>query len=105
LPRNGSTARRVTAESTLVTAGLDPDGPARSRRARLACVKVSRPPGCGDAFQVLSRNNTTPGRYDQGRKDPVELHPAEEVEIITRDRITFPRRTASRARPAGEYPA
>jgi len=35
-------------------------------------------------FHILSRNNTTPGPYDQGWKDTVELHPAEEVEITTR---------------------
>jgi len=36
------------------------------------------------SFQVLSRNSTTPSAYDQGWKDTVALHPAEEVEIITR---------------------
>lgn len=35
-------------------------------------------------FQVLSRSNRSPGPYDLGWKDTVDLRPAEAVEIITR---------------------
>jgi FtsP/CotA-like multicopper oxidase with cupredoxin domain len=35
-------------------------------------------------FQVLSRNGATPGPYDAGWKDTVDLHPAEAVEVAVR---------------------
>ncbi|MCV7024417.1 multicopper oxidase domain-containing protein [Mycolicibacterium novocastrense] len=35
-------------------------------------------------FQVLSRNNRSPGPYDSGWKDTVDVQPSEAVEIITR---------------------
>jgi spore coat protein A len=35
-------------------------------------------------FQVLSRNGGSPGRYNAGWKDTVELAPGETVEIIAR---------------------
>jgi FtsP/CotA-like multicopper oxidase with cupredoxin domain len=35
-------------------------------------------------FAVVSRNNSSPGRYDSGWKDTVDLRPAEAVEIVTR---------------------
>ncbi|WAU82265.1 multicopper oxidase domain-containing protein [Streptomyces sp. Qhu-G9] len=34
-------------------------------------------------FQVLTRNNHTPGTFDHGWKDTINLHPAEAVEITT----------------------
>lgn len=35
-------------------------------------------------FQVLSRNNKSPGRFDHGWKDTVDVAPAEAVEVIVR---------------------
>lgn len=35
-------------------------------------------------FQVLSRNNKPPGRFDHGWKDTVDVAPAEAVEVIVR---------------------
>ncbi|HEX5254562.1 MAG TPA: multicopper oxidase family protein [Mycobacterium sp.] len=35
-------------------------------------------------FQVLSRNNKPPGRFDQGWKDTLDVAPAEAVEVIVR---------------------
>ena len=37
-----------------------------------------------NSFQVLSRNNRTPGRFDIGWKDTVDVRPAEAVEVLTR---------------------
>ncbi|MFE7801391.1 multicopper oxidase family protein [Nocardia sp. NPDC057440] len=37
-----------------------------------------------DPFQVLSRNNRAPGRYDAGWKDTVDVRPAEVVEVAVR---------------------
>lgn len=35
-------------------------------------------------FQVMARNNSSPGPYDAGWKDTVDLRPAESLEIVTR---------------------
>jgi len=35
-------------------------------------------------FGVVSRNSSSPGRYDSGWKDTVDLRPAEAVEVVTR---------------------
>ncbi|MFA1701331.1 multicopper oxidase domain-containing protein [Mycobacterium intracellulare] len=35
-------------------------------------------------FQVLSRNNKPPGRFDHGWKDTVDVAPAEAAEVIVR---------------------
>ena len=35
-------------------------------------------------FQVLSRNNRAPGKYDSGWKDTVDVQPSEAVEIAIR---------------------
>ncbi|OBF49602.1 copper oxidase [Mycobacterium sp. 852002-53434_SCH5985345] len=37
-----------------------------------------------NSFQVLSRNNRAPGRFDMGWKDTVDVRPAEAVEVLTR---------------------
>ncbi|WP_245206240.1 multicopper oxidase domain-containing protein [Kitasatospora sp. RG8] len=37
-----------------------------------------------DHFQVLSRNGGSPGRYDAGWKETVDLRPAEAVELAVR---------------------
>jgi spore coat protein A, manganese oxidase len=37
-----------------------------------------------NSFQVTARNNGSPGPYDAGWKDTVDLRPAESVEIVTR---------------------
>lgn len=37
-----------------------------------------------NSFQVLSRNNRAPGRFDVGWKDTVDVRPAEAVEVLTR---------------------
>lgn len=37
-----------------------------------------------NSFQVLSRNNRAPGRFDNGWKDTVDVRPAEAVEVLTR---------------------
>ncbi|OBG94738.1 copper oxidase [Mycobacterium sp. E3251] len=37
-----------------------------------------------NSFQVLSRNNRAPGRFDGGWKDTVDVRPAETVEVLTR---------------------
>lgn len=37
-----------------------------------------------NSFQVLSRNNKPPGRFDHGWKDTIDVAPAEAVEVIVR---------------------
>lgn len=37
-----------------------------------------------NSFQVLSRNDRAPGRFDNGWKDTVDVRPAEAVEVLTR---------------------